>query len=108
MYSKFLTLYAWVLGYVYGQLDKAIEREQEALKIARKVFIENHYSIAECHYCNAVFYTMQGNVEQASYCMEKAINIFSNHSSENSKMLDFCKDTLTQISNPTFSIPGSV
>lgn len=76
--AMFLTIKAWYLGIINGNLREAARAADEALRIKRHSYIENDFRIAESHYINAMIRLFQGNYQQAEYCCMKSINILKN------------------------------
>jgi len=71
----------WISG-VYGRkINQAIEYNTAVLKRHREVFSENHYSLAEIHYCNAFLYRESNNFKKSMGCLKKAHNILKNNHS---------------------------
>ena len=76
--SMFLTIKAWYLGIINGDLSIARQLADNALQIKRQICIENDSRIAESHYVNAMIRMFQGNYTEAQNCCIKSINILKN------------------------------
>ena len=76
--SMFLTIKAWYLGIINGDLSTARQLADTALQIKRQICIENDSRIAESHYVNAMIRMFQGNYPEAENCCIKSINILKN------------------------------
>lgn len=72
----------WIEGMYYRELDKAIEQNVLILQEHRNTFSENHYSIAEIHFCNAILYQELGEDDKSQHCAEKANNILAQNKSK--------------------------
>lgn len=80
-YYRIQLIKIWIEGMYYRQLQKSIDKNVEILKNHRFVFSENHYSIAEIHFCNAYMYYELQFMDKSAHCMVKAQNILKqNHS----------------------------
>lgn len=78
---KISLLKNWIIGVYDRRIKQAIAFNVEVLKKHREIFSENHYSLAEIHYCNAFLYRESNNHEKSMVCLKKAQNILkSNHS----------------------------
>ena len=87
IFTSYLSLVAWIRGCIDGNVDEALELNKYALNLKRQVLTENHYSIAESHYCNAVLYLMSGDTERAKVCWDKALKIMSVNPEKNHTLL---------------------
>ena len=100
-----LTVKAWYLGIINGNLREAVEAADEALKIKRDLYIENDGRIAESHYVNALLRMFQGKYEQAEHCCIKSINILKNfnfHTSQkqkSNKLLERIRSYMDNVTN---------
>ncbi len=78
---KISLLKNWITGVYDRHLMQAISFNVDVLKKHREVFSENHYSLAEIHYCNAFLYRESNNREKSMACLTKAHNILKNNHS---------------------------
>ena len=78
---KISLLKNWIVGVYDRRLKQAIAFNVDVLKKHREVFSENHYSLAEIHYCNAFLYRESNNHEKSMACLKKAQNILKNNHS---------------------------
>lgn len=78
---KISLLKNWIIGVYDRRLMQAISFNVNVLKKHREVFFENHYSLAEIHYCNAFLYREINNREKSMACLRKAHNILKNNHS---------------------------
>lgn len=92
IFASYLSLVAWIRGCVDGNIKEAVELNMSALAIKRSVLTENHYSIVESHYCNAVLFLMDGELERAKKCFYKALRILNGNSEINHMLIDVIKD----------------
>lgn len=97
IFSSYLTLVAWARGCIAGNVTEGLTLCQKSLEIKRMVFTENHYSIAESHYCNAVLYRLAGDFKQALHCAKKARNILNVNREKNHTLLGIANDFLVDI-----------
>lgn len=72
----------WIRGMFYRELDESIHENVLILQKHRHVFVENHYSIAEIHFCNAILYRELEEMEKSMHCAEKANNILRQNKSK--------------------------
>lgn len=91
IFASYLSLVAWIRGCIDGNLEEALELNRYALALKRQVLTENHYSIAESHYCNAVLYLLKGDALKAIVCRTKAYRILSVNSERNHTFLEIIK-----------------
>lgn len=88
-YYRIALIRNWIRGMFDRHLQEAIKSNLEILKCHRSVFAENHYSIAEIHFCNAYMYYEMRNIERSKHCIKKAQNILNqNHSARLSRLRD--------------------
>lgn len=92
IFTSYLSLVAWISGCIDGNIKEAVKLNMSALAIKRSVLTENHYSIAESHYCNAVLFLMNGELEQAKKCYDKALRILNGNPESNHTMIDTIED----------------
>ena len=76
--AMFLTAAAWYQGILNGNLLYASKAADRALRIKKRLYIENDARIAESHYVNAMIRMFQGKYEEAEYCCVKSMNILKN------------------------------
>lgn len=81
-------LFNWIIGVHEGKYTYALESNLEILKIQKEIFPENSYSIAESHYCNAVFYFNLHENEFSVNCARKAKNIMLQRPRKDRKRLE--------------------
>lgn len=80
-YHRIRLIKIWIQGMYDRHLQEAIDSNIEILRNHRSVFSENHYSIAEIHFCNANMYYELNEIEKSRHCIVKAQNILKqNHS----------------------------
>lgn len=87
IFTSYLSLVAWIRGCIDGNIVEALELNKYALNLKRQVLTENHYSIAESHYCNAVLYLMSGDAKKAKVCWDKALKIIGVNPEKNHTLL---------------------
>ncbi|MCI9077575.1 MAG: hypothetical protein HFH68_01455 [Lachnospiraceae bacterium] len=85
LYYRMKILSSWIIGVYEGRCRCALKDNLETLKIQREIFPENHYSIAETHYCNAIFYFNICKNEACLNCARKAKNIISFYTRDDRK-----------------------
>lgn len=88
LYYRILILRNWIIGVHDGRLEEALESNLKVLERQREIFLENHYSIAETHYCNAVFYYNMMQLDNAMHCLQKAKNVINQNSGSHHKLLE--------------------
>lgn len=89
MYCRMFLIKTWIRGMYERHLESAIESIKGILKEHRGIFPENHYTIAEMHYCNAFMYRELGDSQHSSLCIKKAKNILNqNHSARLTRLRD--------------------
>lgn len=87
IFSSYLSLVAWLHGCIEGNVLDAFDVNNYALNLKRDVLTENHFSIAESHYCNCVLYFMMGEEANARHCLAKAAGILKSNAQRNHTML---------------------
>lgn len=80
-YYRIQSVKIWIDGMYRRNLQEAIDSNIDVLRNHRSVFSENHYSIAEFHFCNAYMYYELKDMGMSKHCLTKAKNILKqNHS----------------------------
>lgn len=88
IFASYLSLVAWIRGCIDGNIIKAVDLNERALLLKRRVLTENHYSIAESQYCSAVLCLMSGDVDGASSCCAKAFKILNVNPEKNHTLIE--------------------
>ena len=92
-YHRIRLIKIWIHGMYDRRLQEAIDSNIEILQNHRSVFSENHYSIAEIHFCNANMYYELNDIEKSRHCMVKAQNILNqNHNARLKRLKELVND----------------
>lgn len=91
---RYSTLVAWMLGCDIGYVPRALGLLHSTLSLAREVFPENYYVIAEMNFCEGVLFWLVDLQDLAKRTIRKAINILNNSKKSNKQTIEVMTEFL--------------